>query len=60
MNKRIESLLPTPFRKQGRQIEADGEVSVFCDMYCKEQMIEFAELIVRECVHIAYNKMAVQ
>jgi len=55
MNERIESLLPTPFRKQGQQIEADGEVNVFCDMYCKEQMIEFAELIVKECAKFLWD-----
>jgi hypothetical protein len=55
MNERIESLLPTPVRKQGQQIEADSEVNVFCDMYCKEQMIEFAELIVRECATLAFD-----
>ena len=53
MNERIAKLLPIPFRKQGQQIAADGDTKVFCDMYSNEQMIEFTELIVRECANRA-------
>lgn len=52
MNERIKEKLPNPFRAQGRQISYDGDDKSFCDLYNKEQMIEFAELIIRECVSL--------
>lgn len=33
-----ERELPTPFRKQGQQIQADGEVVATCDLWCREQV----------------------
>lgn len=54
MNERLAKLLPIPFRKQGQQIASDGDSKVFCDMYSKEQMIEFAEEIAKECAAKAW------
>lgn len=30
--------LPPPFRKQGQQIQADGETTATCDLWCREQV----------------------
>lgn len=50
MNDRIEQLLPKPFRAQGQQISYDGNDKAFCHLYSNTQMVEFAELIIKECL----------
>lgn len=53
MNEQIKQKLPTPFRLQGQQISYDGDDQAFCHLYSIEQMVEFAELIVKECMAVA-------
>jgi len=50
MNEYIKKNLPPPFRAQGQQLSYNGDDKVFCDLYSIEQVVEFAELIVKECM----------
>lgn len=50
MNEQIKQLLPAPSRAQGQQIAYDGYDKAFCNFYSIEQMVEFAELIIKECI----------
>ena len=61
MNERIQEKLPNPFKALGQQISYSGFDTAFCDLYNKEQMIKFAELIINQCADIAqqHNKSPV-
>ena len=53
MNQRIEHCLyQAGLTAQGCWDELDD--------YTKQGIEKFAELIVRECIHVAYNKMTIQ
>jgi hypothetical protein len=52
MNEYIKKKLPPPFRASGRQLSYDGNDKAFCHLYSIEQVVEFAELIVRECAEV--------
>ena len=56
MTQFIKEKLPKPFRAQGQQISYDGDDKSFCDLYSKEQMVEFAILFIKECAGI-YDKI---